>query len=140
MKIKPDIAIRGFQHIGIPVLDIARSEAFYAGLGFKNIMKAGFTSGKEKGIAVMMENTGAIIELYQMPQSQLDEIRIRRNGHIDHIAFDVPDIDLAFAELKNAGFNIEDESPVFLDFWKNGCRYFTIIGPDGERLEFNHIL
>jgi lactoylglutathione lyase len=27
-----------------------------------------------------------------------------------------------------------------LPFWKNGCKYFNITGPDGERLEFNQIL
>ena len=24
--------------------------------------------------------------------------------------------------------------------WKNGCKYFNVLGPDGERLEFNQIL
>jgi lactoylglutathione lyase len=52
----------------------------------------------------------------------------------------VSDIDEAFIELKNAGFNVIEEAPVFLPFWKNGCRYFNITGPDEERLEFNQIL
>jgi lactoylglutathione lyase len=27
-----------------------------------------------------------------------------------------------------------------LAFWSKGCKYFNILGPDGERLEFNQIL
>lgn len=50
------------------------------------------------------------------------------------------DIDKAFRELKGNSFNILEETPVFFSFWKNGCKYFNITGPDGERLEFNQIL
>lgn len=63
-----------------------------------------------------------------------------KDGHIDHIAFDVDDIDAAFSELKNHSFKVLEEQPVFLPYWENGCKYFTILGPDGERLEFNQIL
>jgi lactoylglutathione lyase len=33
-----------------------------------------------------------------------------------------------------------EDKPVFLPFWKKGCKYFNILDPDGERLEFNQIL
>ena len=81
-----------------------------------------------------------ILELYQMPEAELQEIRSRRDGHIDHIAFDVDAIEDAFAELKGAGFAVIEAEPVFLPFWKSGCKYFNVLGPDGERLEFNQIL
>ena len=71
---------------------------------------------------------------------RVEEIRNRKNGHIEHIAFDVDDIDTTFALMKVETFNILEEQPVFLSFWKNGCNYFNITGPDGERLEFNQIL
>ena len=70
----------------------------------------------------------------------LQEIRERKDGHIDHITFDVDDIEVAYQLLKAASFNICEPVPVSLPFWKNGCKYFNIIGPDGERLEFNQIL
>ena len=88
----------------------------------------------------MMKLDEMIIELYQMPEAELKEIRERGNGHIDHIAFDVDDIDSVFKEIKSASFNILEEQQVFLSFWKKGCKYFNITGPDGERLEFNQIL
>ncbi|WP_462222594.1 VOC family protein [Ferruginibacter sp.] len=128
------------QHIGIPVTDLARSEGFYERLGFKNVMAATFNFNGDKGNVAMMKYNEMIIELYQMPAAELQEIRGRKNGHIDHIAFDVDDIDKAFTELKNLSFNIIEEAPILLSFWKNGCKYFNITGPDGERLEFNQIL
>jgi lactoylglutathione lyase len=88
----------------------------------------------------MMQSGDVIIEIYQMPELELDEIRRRQNGHVDHIAFDVDDIDAVFSELKSKHFTIVEEAPVFLPFWKHGCKYFNMIGPDGERLEFNQIL
>ena len=133
-------AAPGIQHIGIPVTDIKRSEAFYEKLGFKNVMGSTFEYNGNKGVVAMMKLNGMIVELYQMPEAELTEIRNRQNGHIDHIAFDVDDIDATFRELKQASFNALEEAPVFLSFWKNGCKYFNITGPDGERLEFNQIL
>ncbi len=89
----------------------------------------------------MMQRDEMIMELYQMPESVLPEIRSRNNGHIDHIAFDVANIDEAYALIKQGGFNIIEAEPVFLrEFWKNGCKYFNITGPDGEKLEFNQVL
>jgi hypothetical protein len=75
-----------------------------------------------------------------LPENDLVEIRNRKDGHIDHVTFDVSDVDKAFLTLKEASFDIVEEQPVFLPFWEKGCRYFNILGPDGERLEFNQIL
>jgi catechol 2,3-dioxygenase-like lactoylglutathione lyase family enzyme len=128
------------QHIGIPVTNINASEKFYSNLGFKNVMQANFTHDNETGICVMMKQRDIVIELYQMPQKELAAIAARKDGHIDHVAFDVADIDTTFTILKDGGYDIIEEAPMFLNFWKNGCRYFNIIGPDGERLEFNQVL
>jgi lactoylglutathione lyase len=81
-----------------------------------------------------------IIELYQLTPKDLDELRSRKDGHIDHIAFDVADVDAAFREMQEAGMECLEEAPVLLDFWERGCKYFAIRGPDGEKLEFNQIL
>jgi catechol 2,3-dioxygenase-like lactoylglutathione lyase family enzyme len=135
------LQIRSLQHIGIPVTDIKRSEAFYESLGFKNNMRAHFPYGiNEKGTCVMMQLGNITLELYEMPEPDNSEVRNRKNGHIDHIAFDVADIDLAYQTLLAAGCKPIEPLPVKLDFWKNGCKYFNILGPDGERLEFNQIL
>ena len=137
---KVDLSLKNIQHVGIPVTNIEASEAFYNNLGFENVMRANFIHENEEGICVMMKQGNIIIELYQMPQKELAAIAARKDGHVDHVAFDVDDIDKTFTILKNAGYKIIEEAPVFLQFWKNGCKYFNIPGPDGERLEFNQVL
>ncbi|MFD0795058.1 VOC family protein [Mucilaginibacter litoreus] len=134
------INITAIQHIGIPVTNIGDSQTFYERLGFEKVMLGGFIENGKPGACVMMQRGNMIMELYQLPEPALDEIRSRGNGHIDHVAFNVPDIDEAFTMAKQAGFNVIEPEPVFLHFWKNGCKYFNITGPDGERLEFNQIL
>ena len=54
--------------------------------------------------------------------------------------FDVDDIELAFTTIKENHFTILEKEPVFLNFWNKGCKYFNVLGPDGERLEFNEII
>ncbi|MBS1748604.1 MAG: VOC family protein [Bacteroidetes bacterium] len=134
------IPIQSLQHVGIPVSDIKISEKFYEKLGFSKVMHRTFIYEGEEGICVMMKREGVTIELYQLPEKELPSIKARKDGHIDHIAFDVPDIDAAFKALKSGGFRIIEDAPVKLEFWERGCRYFNICGPDDERLEFNQIL
>lgn len=136
-----DLKINHIQHIGIPVSNIEKSIAFYEQFGFKNVMPSTFEiQGEKGGIVAMMERDSMILELYQLPASHLSEITKRKDGHIDHIAFDVDDIDLAFATIKENHFTILEKEPVFLNFWNKGCKYFNVLGPDGERLEFNEII
>lgn len=129
---------KGLQHIGIPVTSLDISKEFYEKLGFIPVMTAPFENDYGKGMCCMVKRMNTTIELYQLPEKELKETEIQANGRIDHIAFDVNDISLAYHELMRAGFNIESK-PASLDFWNNGCQYFTILGPDGERLEFNQI-
>jgi lactoylglutathione lyase len=87
-----------------------------------------------------MEQRGVVIEFYQVTEPEREEIRSRKDGHIDHLAFDVEDVDEAYKELKEAGFEMAEPSVKYLAFWKRGCKYFAVRGPDGEKLEFNQIL
>jgi lactoylglutathione lyase len=104
-------------------------------------MQAHFPYGAdEKGTCIMMRLGSITIELYEMPEPDNTEVKNRKNGHIDHIAFDVADIDETYQMLKEAGYHPIEAAPVQLDFWEKGCKYFNILGPDGERLEFNQIL
>jgi lactoylglutathione lyase len=140
MKNQISSLINHLQHIGIPVTNVVASEAFYTQLGFEKVMQSPFQEDGQTGTCVMMKNKSIIIELYQLPEHKLQEIRDRKDGHIDHITFDVDDIDVAFAALKNGAYQVIEPAPIFLPFWQNGCKYFNILGPDGERLEFNQIL
>lgn len=132
--------IHRIQHIGIPAHDLEVSIPFYERLGFENVMEAPFEFDGGYGNCVMMKNHEVIVELYQMPAKQLAEIKGRSNGHVDHFAIDVADVDYAFDTLKKAGFEILESTPTFLQFWKNGTRFFNVKGPSGEIIEFNQIL
>jgi len=132
--------IHKIQHIGIPAHNLEISIPFYERLGFENVMESPFEFDGGYGACVMMKNHEVIIELYQMPDKQLAEIKQRENGHVDHFAIDVSDVDAAFDTLKKAGFEILESTPTFLPFWKNGTRFFNVKGPSGETIEFNQIL
>jgi lactoylglutathione lyase len=132
--------IHKIQHIGIPAHDLEVSIPFYERLGFENIMESPFEFDGGYGTCVMMKNQEVIVELYQMPDKQLAEIKQRKNGHVDHFAIDVSDVDLAYDTLKKAGFEMIESTPTFLPFWKNGTRFFNVKGPSGETIEFNQIL
>ena len=131
-----DLKINHLQHIGIPVKEIHRSQLFYESLGFHCVMKNTFIHEDEEGQVIMMKYRDVILELYQMPVPDKD----RKDGIIDHIAFDVSNIDETYLLLKEAGFSPIEMEPVYLPFWEKGCKYFYILGPDGERLEFCEIL
>jgi len=135
-----ELKINSLQHIGIPVANLKKSETFYEGLGFTNVMTSHFEINNEKGYVSMMKRDLLIIEIYQMPPAELQEVMSRKNGKIDHIAFDVDDIDQTYETLQSNGYKVIEDAPVFLNFWSKGCKYFNILGPDGERLEFNQIL
>ena len=135
-----NLKINHLQHIGLPVADLEISRSFYERLGFEMVMHSTFLHEGAQGKVSMMKLKEIIIELYQMPEPELTSVKQRKDGHIDHITFDVDDIDKTFELLKNEGFSVVEDKPVFLNFWENGCRYFNILGPDSERLEFCQIL
>lgn len=134
------LSITGLQHVGIPVTNIRTSETFYQGLGFSKVMEAPFDYNGDTGTCIMMKRDTIMMELYQFPPQELPGIGARGDGHIDHISFGVPDVDEAFTTLKDAGYSIVEDTPTFLKFFDNGVRFFFILGPDGERLEFNQVL
>ena len=133
---------RGIQHLGIPVTDLETSVSFYTRLGFKRILasKVEVPEENDRILVAFMEQKDIVIELYQVTLQARKELVTRSDGHVDHIAFDVADADKAFSELKKADFEIIEDKPVLLDFWERGCKYFTVRGPGGEKLEFNQIL
>ena len=133
--------INGIQHLGIPVTNLERSKAFYAAFGFTVVMEKEFLSEGETVRAAMVKKDDLTIELYQLPEAECREITRRGDGHIDHIALNVLDIEQAYADIQKSGFEIlETNAPVFLPFWANGVKFFTVRGPDGEKVEVNQIL
>lgn len=141
MPDKVAVQLSKIQHIGIPVSNTEKTIQFYRLLGFEVAMDRSFDHEEGSGRCVMMQQGDVILEFYRLPEAVLArDISTRRDGHIDHIAFDVKNIDQVYDEFKKAGFGPLQPAPVFLDFWDHGVKFFHILGPDGERLEFNEIL
>jgi lactoylglutathione lyase len=133
--------LQGLQHLGLPVTDLERSKAFYMNFGFTEAMRTDLHMENGTIPVAMMQKEGLTIELYQLPGAERSEIAARKDGHVDHIALNVIDIEQAYADVVTAGMEIlEKDAPVFLPFWTHGVKYFTVRGPDGEKLEFNQIL
>ena len=61
-------------------------------------------------------------------------------GAIDHVALDVTDIEETFRIVQAGGYELLDQSIQFLPFWEKGVRFFTILGPNGEKIEFSQML
>ncbi len=133
--------LQGVQHVGFPVTDLEKSAAFYTALGFSRAMRVDIPDQKESIKVAMLRKKDLTLELYQLTTEQCKEVAARSDGHIDHIAMNVLDIDKAYKEVKTAGLEIlEENAPVYLPFWEHGVKFFTVRGPDGEKIEFNQIL
>lgn len=119
--------ITGLQHIGIPTKDIKATIEFYEGLGFDVAFQ---TADKTVGGEVAFLKRGAlIIETYEGNAAMAD-------GAVDHVSLDVSDIDAAFCAAKDGGYEMLDDAVQSLPFWEHGVRFFTIRGPNREKVEF----
>jgi lactoylglutathione lyase len=116
----------GLQHIGIPCSSMEETIAYYEKLGFE-IKYRTSTNGQP---VCFLRLDDLMIEAYQeSPVAQ-------RDGAINHFSIDVSDIEAAFTEAKKMGLALCDDHVNFLPFWENGVRFFTVTGPDMERIEF----
>lgn len=117
----------GVQHIGIPTNDINKTIEFYHALGFDTALRT--VNGTEEVAFLQLHNL--MIETYQNHQAKMEY------GAIDHIAIDVKNIEDLFDTIKEAGiFTMLDNQVNSLPFWENGVKFFTIEGPNKEKIEF----
>jgi len=117
----------GIQHLGIPTLDIEKTIHFYEGLGFEIIWQ-------DPGKVAFLKLGTLVIETYT------GEGAAMQNGAIDHVALNVADIEAAWRDAQEAGYETNDAEIHFLPFFANGVKFFTIIGPNREKVEFNQYL
>jgi len=133
--------LEGIQHLAIFVTDINRSRDFYEQFGFKVKLSEAIPAEPEPVKVAFLELNGLTLELVELGGDMRQQIGSRDDGHIDHVALNVKDIEKAYAEMIANGFKaLEENAPVFLNIWKNGTKYFTIRGPEGEKVEFSQIL
>ena len=119
--------VTGVQHIGIPTNNIDETISFYKSIGFSIVMETVNEAAGEK--VAFLQNKNLVIETYENKNAVL------ANGAIDHISIDVTDVDAVFAMIADQ-FVCLDKQVQFLPFWEKGVKFFTILGPNHEKVEF----
>lgn len=60
---------------------------------------------------------------------------------VQHVGIPTTDIEASFAEAQKLGLNFAEGSIQHIDtFWSNGIRYFNVLGPNHEVIEFCQIM
>ena len=122
----------GVQHVGIPTNNIEETIAFYEKLGFEKVFETVNAAANEK-VAFLKHGT-LVMETYE------NRAAVLKAGAIDHVALDVKDIEEVYQYIKEQGLNTTKDTIHFLPFWENGVRFFTIEGPNKEKIEFSQYL
>ena len=124
--------ITGLQHIGIPTNDMEKSILFYERIGFKVVFQ---TVIENQIIPVsFLKLKNIMIEVYG------NNMAVGNMGAIDHISIDVIDIEKMFDQIRLKEFKIINDEIQFMPFFEKGVRFFTIEGPNAEKIEFNQRL
>lgn len=120
----------GVQHVGIPTKNMQASKAFYEKLGFQPAYETVYD-----GVAVAFLRLGNLtMEVYE------SENTAEAVGAIDHVALNVRDIEETYREICALGLNTMNDEIHELPYWEHGVRFFTIKGPNEEKIEFSQYL
>lgn len=113
------------QHIGIPTNDMDKTVEFYKKIGFEVAHET-----KDGDVRVVFLKLKALVlETYENNAAALC------NGAVDHIAFDVVDIEEAYKFITGLQIKILTEI-TFLPFWEKSIKFFIAQDPNLERLEY----
>ena len=122
----------GIQHIGIPTNDIEKTIEFYKKLGFEIALQTINEEAGEKDAFLKLKTL--VIQTYEHKQAK------HPNGAIDHVAINVKNIEEVYHYIEENQMNTTNDEIHFLPFWENGVRFFTIEGPNKEKVEFSQYL
>lgn len=128
--------LAGWSHLALKAEDISRSVHFYEKLGFQRCADGYLDTPDGRLIIQFIEYRGFQMELIQVGPALSKRLREQNSGAIDHVAFEVQDVDEAFLWCRRAGFCMETQLIKELSLFEHGVRFFMVAGPDGERIEF----
>lgn len=125
--------VTGIQHIGLPTNDLKKTTEFYQSLGFE----VTFETTLPTDHVAFFQLKNICIEAFQAIGAPAAP---GKAGAIDHISLDVDDIDAAWNAVKAVGHTPLEAEIDSLPYFKKGVRFFNIVGPNAETIEFCQIL
>ena len=123
---------KGLAHIGIPTEDLDTTILFYNEIGFEIELLT--TDPNTGGRVAFMKLGNIMIEAYEGQGAAMCY------GAIEHIAINVTDVEEVYQMICRRALNTLDDEIHFLPYWENGVKYFTIEGPNKEKVEFSQTL
>lgn len=118
----------GLNHLGLPTENIEKTIEFYGKIGFSVAWRT------EDGKVAFLKMGDLVIETYEREETA------GKPSAWDHVCIGVENVEDAFATAKAEGYDIIDADIRFLPFWGNGVRFFNVLGPSGETVEFLQML
>ena len=124
---------RKMDHIGLGVNDLESAVKWYVDvLGFEVIGSFVTPTGVP---AKFLKSGDLVYEIFQPIGGAAAP------GKIDHFSFLSTDIEADYAYCVEQGYSFEAEGIQSIPtFWENGIKYFKIMSPTGEPVEFCQIL
>lgn len=121
----------GFHHYGLPTADMDATIDFYnKKLGMDIIFSTTVEESGKPCRVVHFKLGSMLVEAYERSAVP------KAAGAIDHIAFATGDIKGAFDEAKMLGLRFAKEEIGISDYWPGTARWFHLVGPSGEFVEF----
>ena len=121
--------VTGIQHIGLPTNDLKKTIEFYQSLGFEKT----FETTLSTDYVAFLQLKNIVIESFQ----PIDGTPAPgKGGAIDHISLDVDDIEATWDAVKAAGYTPLESEIDSLPYFEKGVRFFNIVGPNAETIEF----
>ena len=126
---------RKLDHIGVQCVNSEKDATWYMDkLGFKLVAK--FKSSRGDYYTWFVTNGQITYEIYQ--NADMDP---KKQGLVDHIALNSTDIEADYKACLDAGLTVCTNGIESIPTrWERGCRYFKVLSPTGEQIEFNQNL
>ncbi|MGA8537383.1 MAG: VOC family protein [Thermoplasmata archaeon] len=120
-----------FGYTGIRVKDLEASVKFYTSvLGMKEVDRFTQATTQGKVVLLAMEGSGHLLELNYYPPGNRFDTKYEVGEGLDHLGFEVKNLDSVLAEAKQAGY------PVELELQDPAHRWAYIQDPNGIWVEF----
>ncbi len=119
-----------FIYTGIRVRDLEKSVKFYTGLlGMKELGRSTVAAAKGTVVNLAMGEDGHILELNYYEKDSPHATKYEVGEGLDHLCFQVEDLDKALTEAREAGY------PMTLEMKAPTSRWAYIRDPDGIWIE-----